>query len=199
MFLSVKRAAVAVGKRQLRAGALVAALLLGAAAPVPASAHPRGSGLLQCEGTESVSYQPGITLRARRIHVTVDGQFASCVGGGGGDERDGGVKNGSYHEEFTLVTGCSNLLEGFKSRRTYTWNTEGTGLRHTGDSSTADISGSSTAVAGQVVTQVTGTIPYGRFRGHSLLQVIVLPQPSALQCLAGGLTGVTGATTLMIF
>ncbi|WP_198535147.1 hypothetical protein [Streptomyces natalensis] len=180
----MKRSAVTVGGKRLRAVALVAAVMFGAAAPAPASAHPQASGLLQCQGTESVHYQPGVTLQARPIHVTVDGHFSSCAGG------DGAVKSGGYQEEFTLVTGCNNLLEGFQARRTYTWNT--------GDSSTADITGSSTAAVGQVVTQVTGTITDGRFHGHNLLQVITLPQPSALQCLGDGLASATGATTLTI-
>ncbi|WKU42978.1 hypothetical protein Q3V23_02225 [Streptomyces sp. VNUA116] len=192
----MRRAAVAVGGKRLRAVALAATVQFGVTAPAPASARPRDPGLLQCQGTESVSYQPGIILRARPIHITVDGRFASCAGG------DGTVKSGGYHEEITLVTGCNNLLEGFRSRRTYTWNTyrstDDAGPRHSSDSSTADISGSSTAVVGQVVTPVTGTVTRGRFQGHSLLQVIPLPQPSALQCLGDGLTGTTGVTTLTI-
>ncbi|WP_269856074.1 hypothetical protein [Streptomyces sp. RPT161] len=181
----MKRSSVTAGGKRLRAVALAAAVVFGAVTPVvPASAHPRGAGLLQCQGTESVSYHPSVTLQARPVRVTVDGRFGSCVG------SDGAVRSGGYHEEFTLFTGCNNLLEGFRARRTYVWNT--------GDSSTADISGSSTAVVGQVVTPVTGTVTHGRFHGRKLLQVIPLPQPSALQCLAGGVTGATGLTTLTI-
>ncbi|MEU3872497.1 MULTISPECIES: hypothetical protein [Streptomyces] len=180
------------GAKRLRAVVLAAAVVVGAAAPVAAqasaqprdSAHPRDSGPLQCQGTESVTYSPGVTLLPRPVRVTVDGRFTSCTGG------QGTVHSASYHEEFTLYTGCTNLLEGFRARRTYHWNT--------GDSSTADISGSSTVVAGQVVTPATGTVVQGRFAGHRLLQLIPLPQPSALQCLSGGVTGATGPTTLTI-
>ncbi|MCF3102311.1 hypothetical protein IPZ58_12030 [Streptomyces roseoverticillatus] len=193
MLLSAKRAATAVSGKRLRAAALAAAVLFGVTAPAPASAHPHGPGLLQCQGTESIGYRPGVTFQARPIRITVDGRFASCAGG------DGTVKSGGYHEEFTLVTGCNKLLEGFRSRRTYHWNIGDSSPRNTGDSSTADISGISTAVVGQVVTPVTGTVTHGRLQGHHLLQVIPLPQPSALQCLAGGLTGATGVTTLTIF
>ncbi|RKN65878.1 hypothetical protein D7231_23955 [Streptomyces klenkii] len=191
MLLSVKRADTTVGGKRLRAAALVAAVLFGAAAPVPASAHPRESGPLQCLGSESISYEPGVTLLPRRIRVTVDGHLASCASGDGASADAGAVKNGKYHEEFTLDTGCNNLLEAFRARRTYAWNT--------GDSSTADITGSSTAVAGQVVTPVTGTVTHGRFQGRKLLQLIPVPQPSVLQCLGSGLTGATGPTTLTIF
>ncbi|MGW1200194.1 hypothetical protein ACWD4B_30800, partial [Streptomyces sp. NPDC002536] len=95
------------------------------AAAVPASAHPGDSGPVLCHGTESVSYQPGVTLQARPVHVTVKGVFASCTGG------DGTVKSGDYHDEFTVVTGCVNPIESFEASRKYVWNT--------GDSSTADI------------------------------------------------------------
>lgn len=181
---TVERAAATLGGRSVRVAALLAAVVLGTAAPAPASAHARDSGPLQCLGTESVTYSPGVTLLPRPIHVTVDGRFGSCAGGGGA------VKSGGYHEEFTLFTGCNNLLEGFRARRTYAWNT--------GDSSTADIAGSSTAVAGQVVTPVAGTVTHGRFRGRGVLQLIPLPQPGVLQCLSGGLTGATGPTTLTV-
>lgn len=185
MVFGLKRSAATADGRRLRVVALAAAVVFGAAAPVvPASAQSRGSGLLQCQGTESVGYRPGVVLQPRPIHVTVDGRFGSCAGG------DGAVRSGGYHEEFTLFTGCNNPLEGFRADRTYVWNT--------GDSSTADISGSSTAVAGQVVTPATGTVTHGRFRGRKLLQVVPVPQPSLLQCLAGGLTGATGVTTLTI-
>ncbi|GGX74689.1 hypothetical protein [Streptomyces hiroshimensis] len=181
----MKRSSVKAVEKRLGAVALVAAVVLGAATPaVPASAHPRDSGLLQCQGTESVSYQPAVVLQPRHIRVTVDGRFTSCVG------SQTEVRSGGYHEEFTLHTGCTNLLEGFRARRTYVWNT--------GDASTADISGNSTAVAGQVVTPVTGTVTRGRFQGRRLLQIIPVPQPGALQCLTTGVTGATGVTTLTI-
>ncbi|MCC3772074.1 hypothetical protein [Streptomyces sp. UNOC14_S4] len=183
----MKRTAVTDGGKsgkRLRAVALAAAVLFGMAAPVPASAHPRESGPLLCQGTESIRYEPGVTLQARPIHITVDGRFTSCGGG------DGKAKSGGYHDEFTLETGCTNLLEGFHARRTYTWST--------GDSSTADIAGSSTAVAGQVVTPAAGTVTHGRFRSRKLLQVIPVLQPSLLQCLGNGFTSATGVTTLAI-
>ncbi|MBH1937653.1 hypothetical protein I5Q34_25850 [Streptomyces sp. AV19] len=168
----------------MRAAALLTAVVLGAAVPVPASAHSRDSGQLLCHGTESVAYHPGITLRPRHIRVTVDGRFGSCAGGGGK------VRSGGYHEEFTLFTGCNNLLDGFRTSRTYRWNT--------GDASTAGIAGSSTAVAGQVVTPAAGTVTHGLFHGRKVLQLIPLPQPGALQCLAGGVTGAAGPTVLTV-
>ncbi|WP_344020800.1 hypothetical protein [Streptomyces luteireticuli] len=173
------------GGQRLRAVVLLAAVALGAAAPVPASAHERDPGQVQCLGTETVAYHPGLGLLPRDTRVTVDGRFRSCAGG------DGAVRSGGYHEEFTLFTGCNNLLEGFRTRRTYFWNTH--------DASTAEIAGSSTALAGQVVTPAAGTVTHGRFRGRKVLQLVPLPQPGALQCLSGGVTSASGPTVLTIF
>ncbi|GHF05504.1 hypothetical protein [Streptomyces morookaense] len=164
---------------------MAAAVVLGTVTAVPAAAHPRDSGQLQCHGTESVRYEPGVTLLARHIHVTVDGRFGSCTGG------DGAVKSGGYHDEFTIDAACNDLLEGFRARRNYDWNT--------GDSSDAEIAGGSTAVLGQVITPITGTVTHGRFQGRKLLQLVPIPQAGALRCLGDGLTSASGPTVLTIY
>ncbi|MFI2380142.1 hypothetical protein ACH5AO_34600 [Streptomyces sp. NPDC018964] len=161
---------------------VVTVVCTGALAAGPARAEPLA--LLQCQGTESVAYSPGITFQPRDVDVTTDGRLGSCV--------DGEVKvaSGAYGEQFTLHAGCNDLLGGFQGPRTFTWST--------GDSSVIEAEGSSTAVAGQVVTTLTGTVVQGRFQGRSATQVIVLPQPGLLQCLSTGVTGATGTTTLTI-
>ncbi|MEV6674475.1 hypothetical protein [Streptomyces sp. NPDC051162] len=175
-------------KRAWTRSAALATALIALVSTAPASAstgeRPRQDGPLQCQGTESVSYRPGVTLEPRDIAITTHGRFTRCTDG------TGEVTSGSYEEHFTLSAGCNDLLEGFTTRRTFTWNT--------GDSSVAELSGSSTAVAGQVVTTITGTVAEGRFRGRTVVQVITLPQPGVLECLATGFTGATGVTTLAV-
>ena len=56
--------------------------------------------------------------------------------------------------------------------------------------------GSSTAVAGQVVTTITGPVTRGRFRGRSAVET--LPQPGALRRLTTGVSHATGVTTLTV-
>ncbi|MCC3777284.1 hypothetical protein [Streptomyces sp. UNOB3_S3] len=170
----------------VRALAMIAALGMVATPMTSASAHghDRGSALLQCQGTESVTYSPGVTFGARQFDVTTDGRFVSCLDAGGK------VRSGSYGEKFSLFAGCDDLLDGFTARRTFRWST--------GDTSVAEISGSSTEVAGQVVTTITGKVVEGRFKGHGAVEVITLPQPGVLQCLTTGFTGATGVTTLTI-
>ncbi|MEU3354625.1 hypothetical protein [Streptomyces sp. NPDC037389] len=174
-------------RSRTRALAAIATLGLAVATPLTsasAQGHDQRSALLQCQGTESVSYSPGVTFQQRHLEVATDGRFMSCVDVGGK------VKSGSYQEKFPLFAGCDDLLEGFTARRTFRWST--------GDTSVAEISGSSTAVAGQVVTTITGEVVKGRFKGRTAVEVITLPQPGALQCLTTGFTGATGVTTLTI-
>lgn len=150
--------------------------------------HDQRSVLLQCQGTESVSYSPGVTFRPRHFDVTIDGRFVSCVDVGGR------VRSGSYQETFGLSAGCDDFLRGFTAQRTFHWSTGWS----TADTSVAEISGSSTEVAGQVVTTITGKVVKGRFKGRTAVEVITLAQPSALECLTTGFTGATGLTTLTI-
>ncbi|MFI1801251.1 hypothetical protein ACH427_28440 [Streptomyces sp. NPDC020379] len=178
---------MAIGRAWTRTAALATAVTaLVATAPAAASAHehPSPAGQLQCSGTETVGYRPGVTLAPRDVGITVQGRFTRCT------DSTGKVTSGAYDEHFPLFTGCNNLLEGFTAERTFKWNT--------GDSSTAEISGSSTAVAGQVITTITGTVVKGRFQGRSVEEVIILPQPGALDCLTTGFTGATGGTTLAL-
>ncbi|RLU83060.1 hypothetical protein CTZ27_29200 [Streptomyces griseocarneus] len=60
------------------------------------------------------------------------------------------------------------------------------------------VTGSSTAVAGQVVTPAVGIVHHGRFHGRKLLQVIPVLQPGLLECLGNGFTSAAGVTTLTI-
>lgn len=176
---------MAICRAWTRTAALATAVTaLVATAPAAASTHehPRPDGQLQCSGTETVGYHPGVTLAPRDVDLTVRGRFTHCA------DSTGKVTSGAYDEHFPLFTGCNNLLEGFTAQRTFKWNT--------GESSTAEIRGSSTAVAGQVVTTIIGTVVKGRFRGRSVEEVIILPQPSVLDCLTTGFTGATGETTL---
>jgi hypothetical protein len=148
------------------------------------TAHAQAT-LLQCAGTETDTYAPGVTFQPREFTITLTGQYGSCVDG------SGHVTSGSYGPEvFSLDAGCDDLFEGFTATRTFTWNT--------GDSSVMQGSGQSTEVGGSVVTTITGKIVQGRFQGDSAIQTITLPQPDVLACLTTGYTGATGVATLTL-
>ncbi|GAA0370018.1 hypothetical protein NE235_19775 [Actinoallomurus spadix] len=157
---------------------------LGATAPIARPAAAESPALLQCQGTETVAYRPGVLLRPRNIRITTSGRFGSCADG------QGAVTGGSYEERFTIFAGCDDLLDGFHARRTFRWST--------GDASVVDATGSSTALAGQIITTISGRVVQGRFLGRTAIQTITVPQPSAVRCLTMGLTSATGATTLSV-
>lgn len=182
---SWKRATTALTARaRRRAVALTAGAVLAASLLVTAPAGAAPGPVLQCQGTETTTYDPGIVLQPRDITVTVEGRLDSCLDG------TGGVTSGAYGERFLFNVGCNNLLDGFTDRRAFTWNS--------GERSVVEITGTTNAVAGQVVTTITGTVVEGRYAGRSLLQVITLPQPDLLLCLTTGLRGATGVTTLTL-
>ncbi|MEU7136539.1 hypothetical protein [Streptomyces sp. NPDC046261] len=175
---------MAVIRTWMRSVALAAVTVAGTAVPATSPAHAHSPARVQCQGTESVAYRPGVTFAERDIKVTAKGRFGSCV------DSAGEVTSGSYGEQFTISAGCNDLLDGFEDRRIVKWST--------GDASVIQVTGTSTAVAGQVVTTITGTVAQGRFRGRNALQTVILPQAGVPQCLTTGFTGATGVTTLTI-
>lgn len=175
---------MAVNKLWTRSSVLVSAVILSACPLTTANAHAQTT-LVQCEGTETDAYDPGVTFQPHEFSITLTGRYTSCLDG------SGHVTSGSYGpEQFSLDAGCDNLLEGFTVTRTFTWNT--------GDSSVLQGSGQSTEVGGSVITTITGTIVRGRFQGESAVQTITLPQPNVLACLTTGYTGATGVATLTL-
>jgi len=183
--------------RPNRRGAVLGTVITLTAASVLAAGHAEATDVtrtgavtphltaLQCLGTESDTYSPGVTIRPRPFTITTAGQFSSCI------DSAGMVTSGAYGpEQVSLDVGCSDLFDAFQGVRTIRWNT--------GDTSTLEGDGQSTEVAGQVITTFTGTVSQGRFQGLSAVQTITLPQPGALQCLTTGYTGATGVTTLTI-
>lgn len=172
---------------RVRLVATVLPLALGVGT-LPAAASAAGAQpltALQCQGTESDAYTPGVTFQPHPFTLTVNGHFGSCL------DSAGQVTGGVYGpEQVGIDAGCNDLYDPFQGSRTFTWST--------GDSSVLLGSGQSTEAAGQVITTFTGTIVDGRFQGQSAVQTITLPQPGVLQCLTTGYTGAIGITTLTI-
>ncbi|AXI78350.1 hypothetical protein [Peterkaempfera bronchialis] len=160
--------------------ALATAML--ALAPTPAQAAP--PTLLECLGTETTTYHPGLTFQPKDITITTDERLTSCVDGAGQ------VTGGWYGTQFTIHVGCNDLLDPFQDTRVFHWST--------GDTSTFSESAATNAVAGQIITTLTGTVTAGRFQGHTTVRVTTLLQPSLLLCLTTGVTTATGVTTLTI-
>ncbi|WP_141662932.1 hypothetical protein [Streptomyces sp. Wb2n-11] len=164
--------------------AVAALMVFAMPAHAAATAPQQPLSAVQCTGSETTTYSPGVVFRPRNISLTTTGSFTSCL------DTTSQVTAGAYAETFTLFAGCNNLLDDFTGQRVITWNT--------GATSVITGSGSSTAVLGQVITTFTGTVTQGLFQGSSVLQTITLPQPNTLKCLTTGITEATGITTLTL-
>src|SRR4051812_24488961 len=118
----MKEASMAIRRSSARVLAAAAVAALGAIVPVARPAWAGSTTLLQCQGTETVAYHPGVTFQARSIKVMTGGHFTSCIDG------TGAVTSGSYGERFTIFAGCDDLLDGFHALRTFRWNTGDTSV-----------------------------------------------------------------------
>lgn len=111
---------MAVGTGWIRPIVFFAAAVFGAGALGTgfAQASAQAVSVLQCQGTESDIYSPGVIFQARQFTVTTNRRFSACLDGAGK------VASGSYGpEQFSLDVGCSDLFDGFHSVRTIRWST----------------------------------------------------------------------------
>ena len=156
------------------------AVLAGGLSAVPAHAATVEQ---TCVGTEVTTFDPPLTLTARATTITVSGIYPTCT--------NAGAVTATYAETFSLTASCLVLFDSGSALRTFTWG-------GTVAPSEFRYNVTSSAVAGQVVVTNTGVITSGGFAPAGAVQVITLVTPNALQCLTGGVTSVTGPTTLTI-
>jgi hypothetical protein len=175
-----------IGTVRARAAAILGVLAVaGGLLLAPGTAHASQLTLLQCQGTETDTYNPGVTNTPHHVTFTIAGTFDSCL------DAAGQVSSGSYGPKTAvLFVSCNDLLASFQGSRTFTWNT--------GDTSTFQAQVTNVVVAGQVITTATGTISQGRFAGATAVQTNVWPQTAFLQCFTTGFAHNTGVTTLTL-
>lgn len=149
------------------------------------------SNLVDCTGKEDVTYSPGLTLTPQDTSVTIRGSLGSIAPGCSCAAPGTDITSATYTQVLTWP-GASCSQPGFNApgTRTFTWN-DGTTSTFP---YTAQIATTPTA---SIVT-LTGTISEGRFQGHTAVEQIVIPQPSALECAGTGLTNSTDSTSLTI-
>jgi hypothetical protein len=136
-----------------------------------------------CVGTEVTTFSPPLTFTARERTITVSGVFPSCT--------NAGAVTGTYAETFSLTASCLVLFDSGPAQRTFTWG-------GTVQPSEFQYNATSNAAGATVTTTNTGVITSGGFAPAGAVQVVSLVTPNALQCLSGGVTGMTGPTTLTI-
>jgi hypothetical protein len=158
-------------------GAAVVVLIAAGAAPAEAST---GRGVLQCVGTETISFDPPLTDTPRPTRVSFTENFDRCL--------LGGVSAGSGSGESSETTG-GTAVSVPTATATYHWNT--------GRCSTVTWSANVvTKLNGTIVVTAYGTVADGLFRWATVQSEVVLPQPDLLAAMGKGVSSVSGPDTL---
>ncbi|GAB2869718.1 hypothetical protein GCM10027176_84250 [Actinoallomurus bryophytorum] len=159
--------------RLVLTGMVMTGVSLVAAALVPeASAHvdvtvPQASaGTTTCEGSQTVAYSPGMSLKPR--HVTIHGTATLSHCASSADPTITGGRS-TFHAtgQFSCVSGDATGV------RTITWNN--------GRSSTMSFTSSVSVNAGESVVAVRGTVTDGEFDGQkwSAVSTMFASRPAA--------------------
>ena len=165
---------------------LVFALLLVAMAFLPAAAS--AATVIQCVGTETIEFSPGLTLTPQATTIAVTLDLATCTG-----ISDPPVMSLFLQVAPTFTASCLAPLDGLLITQTsmYTWNT--------GDTSSMQLTVTGTRAGAVQIITGTGEIIGGLFEGASVVFVHTLPIPGVLQCLAPpGVTEISGPAMMTI-
>jgi hypothetical protein len=169
--------------RLRRAAAAVAALALALSALVTVGTAAGATVIdLQCTGSQTLGYSPGLTLTPQGVSVAGSGSFSCPV------STDPAISTGSFTVgPVTATLGCA--LTGGSGTFAYTWNT--------GQVSTVSATSVVTANLGVVAVTSTGTVVSGPFAGDTAVFTWTGTSPGVLDCLsATGVTQYAGPTTL---
>lgn len=160
---------------------LMAAMIWAGAVPT-GPAHGAVIEVLCPLGSQTVTYNPGLTNTPSQVTVTWDLRLDSCVslthpavtsGGGSGNV----VRTGS----------CSEIVGSSTGSQVITWNT--------GQTSTFSFTRTYSSVNGEAVLLLTGTITSGLFYGASAVLTIVDATLDLAACnTTTGLTQINGVT-----
>lgn len=165
---------------------LTAFLLLTAGLAVPAVAGPPADSVVQCLGTEAITYTPGLKLTPQQVSLDAHGTLGPCVSTAGSDFSGGQIAFSGSGELSCSVGGSSSgtatvsWLGGEKSRFTYQGAV-------------------SLRPDGVTVLVLTGSVTSGAFAGESVVNTIILASADLTACLSTqGLTNTSGPITLDI-
>jgi len=148
---------------------LTAAVLAMSAVVFPSPAAHAVSADVVCVGTETVTYEPGLSLTPQTVNVTVHGILAPCT------SSDPEITSGTYVQHFTATLSCVTLVSGLAATRVFNWSN--------GRSSSFSYNRAINDVAGQTTVTFAATIVSGKFAGDTAIQQVVFVTPNVLQCL----------------
>jgi hypothetical protein len=125
--------------------------------------------LTTCSGTETGTYQPGLTLTPQHVQTNVNGVLGTC-------SSAEGITSGTYEESFPTTLSCDTALAPRTGARVLHWNS--------GQSSTFHFNRKINNVDGQTTVTFLGTIVSGEFAGAEAVEQVTFVTPNPLECLA---------------
>jgi hypothetical protein len=140
--------------RLVPAGMAITGVALVAAALVPAAtapAHALAAGTTACEGSQTVSYSPGLSLRRREVTIHGTSTLGRCV-----SSADPTITGGK--STFTATGRLSCTSGDYSGTRKVTWNN--------GRTSTMSFTSVVSVSAGESVVAIKGTVTDGEFSGQ---------------------------------
>jgi hypothetical protein len=163
------------------------AVAFAAASMLVIAASTAHAGFLEatCQGTVNSTFSPGLRLTNQSINGSDSSAF-SCT-----SATDPTVTGGSTAQSYAATQSCLNPAASYPFSATIHWN----------NGATSTVSGISvlTALAGQSVYTVTGTVTAGQFNGDSVVYVTIEPALNLLECaFAPGVTSRSGTATLEV-
>ena len=137
-------------------------------------------------GTTTATYDPGIRLMTRTVHVQGEDIYdGPCT------SSDPTPKSGIDRFDATLPLSCEQPFFSGPGTTVIEWNN--------GRQSTLSVNGVVTTNGGQIIDTFTGTVTAGEFTGASVVAVLTDVQPNVLECASShGVTSESGTTTLNI-
>jgi len=170
----------------IRAFRIVVAAAVATAVSAPIGTAQADPLDMQCGGTLTVTWSPGLTLTPADQTVTTNEIDAPCVSASV-PEITAGFTGVTIH----ATQSCLTTLEPGSGAKTFTWNT--------GQTSVFSFNRTVTIVGGNTVVTLTGAISQGLFAGDSAVEVLTGPALNTLQCLTPpGITSHTDVVALTI-
>jgi hypothetical protein len=136
---------------------------------------------ITCVGVEHASWNPGLTLTPRPMHLT-DHIDYTCL-----STTAPAITSGTNDLSVDVVDSCLTVLDSGNGQRVINWNT--------GESSTFSFAYSYSQSGGQTIGLETGTITAGKFAGSAAQETLTGGSINILDCLSS--TGVTANTTVV--
>lgn len=165
----------------------IAATLLAVASLVGVGAGPARAAAsdVSCPaGTQTVTYNPGLTLQARPTQLSITRSLGTCV------SSDPTVTTGTNTASPVLTLSCLTATSASSTTLTVTWSN--------GKSSAIFLNFEVNNMGGQTVATGTGSVTSGLFEGDSAVVVNTTETLNTLDCVGDGITRVSGTFTLQL-